>query len=341
MSLHRLVPGPPALRYGLVGPGTHAHEYLLPALSALDGARLTAVAARTLNSAAVAARRWNAAGYTDDWRELVLSGDVDALVVSASPDVHAEVAESALANGVSVFVEKPPAPNTVAMKRLTIAEQKAADAAIAFVGFNYPYGDAYSKLREALAPHGHLRGLDLRMVSSKPTIPASGYGTVMESLLQSLGTHVVDMALRAMGLPDEVNAYRTVINENRVGIRVHLSYVDGRTATLLIGNYSNRLEFRCEFITSSDVVGVLDQLSSVILSQPADVAGGRLLDGKETLRYDWPIRRGGYGRTGYTKELASFQHSVVNHLPSTSPFSACLDVFHVLDEVKNQLKGLS
>ncbi|MFD8643735.1 Gfo/Idh/MocA family oxidoreductase [Streptomyces zaomyceticus] len=326
------------LRLGLVGPGEHAQENLLPALAGLEGARLTAVAARTMDAAATAARRWNAEGCTDDWRTLVANGEVDALVVAASPALHAEVVDHALAHGVGVFVEKPPAPDTATLERLVARERGAADGAIAFVGFNFPYGDSYRTLRTALGRHGRLRGIEVRMVSSKPTSPVRGCATVVESLLQGLGTHVVDMALREMGPPDGVGAHRTVIDARRCAIRILLSYADGRTAALLIGNFSNRLEYRCELVTDEAVVGVLDQHNALTLARPSDAPGAGLLDGKETLRYDWPSRRGGYGRTGYATALASFRDSVVDRRPSSSPLSACLDVYRVLDEVRRQVE---
>lgn len=338
MPLHPPEPGPPSVRYGLIGPGRHAQENLLPALAELEGARLTAVAARNLAAAAAVARRWNATSCTDDWRDLVTSGDIDALIVAAAPDLHAEAVHHALAHGVHVFVEKPPAPDITALEKLVVAEQRAADGVVAFVGFNFPYGESYRKLRAAVGGHGELRGLEVRMVSSKPTSPVWGCDTVVASLLQGLGTHVVDLALRELGPPERVTAYRTVIDERRCAIRIMLGHADGRMASLLIGNYSNRLEYRCEFITDQSAVGVLDQHNALVLTRPPGAPGTGLLDGKETLRYDWPSRRGGYGRTGYTTELASFHRSVVHGLSSTSPLSACVEVYRVLEDVLCQVR---
>ncbi|WP_328332165.1 MULTISPECIES: Gfo/Idh/MocA family oxidoreductase [unclassified Streptomyces] len=338
MPLHPPAPGAAPLRYGLIGPGKHAQENLLPALSGLAGARLAAVAARSLEAAASAARRWNAAGCTDDWRELAAHGEVDALIVAASPALHAEVVDHALAHGVSVFVEKPPAPDTEALEKLIVSERNAPAGTIAFVGFNFPYGNSYRALREAVGRHGCLRAVDVRMVSSKPTSPVWGCATVVQSLLQGLGTHVVDMALRELGPPDGVSAHRTVIDDRRCAIRILLSYSDGRTAALLIGNFSNRLEYRCEFVTDESAVGVLDQHNTLTLTRPSGTPGTGALDGKETLRHDWPSRRGGYGRTGYSTELASFHDSVVHGRSSTSPLSSCLDVYRVLDEVRRQVE---
>ncbi|MFD5326764.1 Gfo/Idh/MocA family protein [Streptomyces sp. NPDC127092] len=339
MAIRRLTPGRGALRYGLVGPGGHAQENLLPALAALDGARLTAVAARRPEAAEEAARRWGAELWTDDWTELIdgaAGPAVDALVVAGSPELHAEVLERALAAGVSVLAEKPPAPDTATLEKLAAAEAAAPRGTVAFVGFNFPYGQSYRKLRDTLRPHGTLRTLDVRMVSAKPTSPVWGCATVEDSLLQGLGTHAVDLALRELGVPDRITARRADIDARRRAIRVLLEYADGRLATLLVGNYSNRLEYRCELVTDEGVVGSLDHFNTLTVARPATAPGAGVLDAKETLTYEWPGRRGGYGRTGYATELESFHRSVVRGEPSDSPLSACLDVYRVLDEVRRQ-----
>ncbi|MGK4585448.1 Gfo/Idh/MocA family oxidoreductase [Kitasatospora sp. HPMI-4] len=339
MALHRLSAAAAPLRYGLIGPGSHAEEQLLPVLAQLPGARLEAVAASRLESATRAAERWQARYATDTWTDLVDPSVVDALVVSASPELHAEVVGAALAAGLSVFVEKPPAPDTAALRRLIAAELAAAPGTVAFVGFNFPYGQSYRKLRGALTAHGELRAMDVRMVSAKPLAPAWQCETVLESLLQGLGTHAVDLVLRELGAPERVSAHQALIDERRRAVRITLEYADGRLATVHLGNHSNRLEYRCELVTDQGVTGVLEQHNTLVLGRPAGAAGTGLLDAKETLRYDWPSRRGGYDRTGYGPELASFHESVTGRRPSTSPLANCLDTYLVLDEVLDQLTG--
>ncbi|MFD5483309.1 Gfo/Idh/MocA family protein [Streptomyces hawaiiensis] len=346
MAIRRVTPAREALRYGIIGPGTHAQENLLPALAVLDGARLTAVAARRPEAAAEAARRWGASLWTDDWTELVEGGSesgrsVDALIVAGSPGLHANVLERALAEGISVFAEKPPAPDTAALERLVAIEQTAPAGTVAFVGFNFPYGQSYRKLRETLRPHGTLRTLDIRMVSAKPTSPAWDCATVADSLLQGLGTHAVDLALRELGVPDRITARRAEIDTRRLAIRIFLEYADGRLATVLVGNYSNRLEYQCELVTDEGVVGGLDHFNTLTVARPATAPGTGVLDSKETLRYDWPGRRGGYGRTGYATELESFHRSVIRGEPSDSPLSSALDVYRVLDDVRRQTGALA
>ncbi|MFI5496841.1 Gfo/Idh/MocA family oxidoreductase [Actinoplanes sp. NPDC051859] len=336
MVLHATPEPAPLVRYGLVGPGEHATENLLPALTLLEGSRLVGVAARSTTSAAAAARQWRAARYTDDWAELADPAVVDAVLVSATSEVHARVLRHCLDAGIHVFAEKPPAPDLAVMRDLA-AREAAAPGVVAFVGFNFPYGTSYRLLQDRLRPHGEVRGIDVSMISAKPLTPDPGHATVLESLLYGLGTHAVDLAVRTLGQPGSVDAYRMVVDGVRQGVRIILGYPDGRQATLRVGNYSNRLEYRCELVTDQSVVGILDQHNALQLHRPGDAPGPRLLDRKETLRYDWPSRRGGYDRTGYRPELASFQESIVAGRASTSSLAACLAVYEVLDQVRHRL----
>ncbi|MET7369754.1 Gfo/Idh/MocA family oxidoreductase [Streptomyces sp. NPDC005566] len=339
MSLHSSDPPDRPVRYGLIGPGSHAHEQLLPALATLEGAELAAIAARTPHNAARAATRWRAGAYVDHWTELADTAVVDAVLVAASPDLHAEILAHCLPRGISVFVEKPPAPDTDTLRRLVDVEQSAPEGVVAFVGFNFPYGSSYTKLRAALAPHGELRSVDVRMVSAKPAVPVRHEATVLDSLLEGLGTHAVDMVVRELGMPDEVHAHAAHIGGHRISVRITMVHRDGRLGTVHIGNHSNRLEYRCEQVTEQGAVGILDQHNSVQVSLPASSARQHLVDAKEVVRYDWPSRRGGYDRTGYSRELESFHQSVRDRLPSTSTLMSCLNTYLVLDRARDQLKS--
>jgi predicted dehydrogenase len=319
------------LRYGLIGPGTHATEQLLPALAEMEGAELVAVAARRAERARAAAIRWGALMYTGEWIDLLDQGAVDAIVVAGTPELHAEVLQAGLERGVSVFAEKPPAPNTTALEQLVVAERRAKKGAIAFVGFNFPYGASYVKLQEALGSRGEIRRFDIRMVSSKPLEAARAGESIEEALLYGLGLHAIDLALRSMGVPDSVDVARAQVDTTRMSLTISLGYTDGRLATVNIGNSSNRLEYRCEIVTADGTTGVLDQHNTLVLAEAGRNPRRAVLDGKETVRYEWPSRRGGYARTGYLPELGSFQESVTRGMPSSSSLAASLQSYEVID----------
>ena len=95
------------VRLGIVGPGLiwrNAHE---PAIRQLDAFRVSALCARS-----DASQEWAAASYPDvpfyrDYREMVVSPGIDAVVVLTPIPMNAPVAMAALQAGKDVLLEKP------------------------------------------------------------------------------------------------------------------------------------------------------------------------------------------------------------------------------------------
>jgi phthalate 4,5-cis-dihydrodiol dehydrogenase len=334
--LHHVSPA--AVKYGLIGPGSHAEEQLLPALSSLEGARLAGVAARRGEVAQKVAERWNAEYWTDSWAGLFEPSVVDAVVVAASPQLHEEVIAQAIERQIPLYVEKPPARTTQALEKLIASYDSADRKPPIFVGFNYPYGATYQQLRKKLVPYGPIRSLEVRLVSAKPVRPAWGSATILESLLQAIGTHAVHLVVSEFGKPDTVSARLLQYNETRCAVKITLAYDDGRSASVHIGNHSNRLDYSCEMITESGTVGKLDQFGTLTLTVVDGADHHPLLDSKEVIQYTWPSRRGGHALAGYSGSLMAFHSSVLDSpVPAISTLAASLDVFRVLDAVRNEL----
>ena len=85
------------LRVGLVGAGSFAKGTLLPALAAMDDVRIGAVCARSGASAKSVADRHDIPVASTDWRELVESDEIDALVVATPHAEHAQIAAAGAA----------------------------------------------------------------------------------------------------------------------------------------------------------------------------------------------------------------------------------------------------
>jgi myo-inositol 2-dehydrogenase / D-chiro-inositol 1-dehydrogenase len=127
------------IRIGWIGCGTHAGEMLLPQLVRLD-ARLEALcdidAARL---ARIADRYGVGARYTDPSALLAHPG-LDAIGMAVGPAQHAALATEALARGLPVFIEKPPAPTAADATRLAETARRAGRPRV--VGFMKRYSTA-------------------------------------------------------------------------------------------------------------------------------------------------------------------------------------------------------
>ena len=94
-----------SLRAGVVGSGGMAAQRLR-AFAGLEECRVTALAARNPATGAPLAQQYGVP-LLGDWRELVASDEVDAVVICTSNDSHGAIALAALEAGKPVFTEYP------------------------------------------------------------------------------------------------------------------------------------------------------------------------------------------------------------------------------------------
>lgn len=95
------------LKVGVIGAGWWATSAHIPGIIQHERASLRAVQNRTKSKADRIAKDFGADLAFVDYRELVLSKNLDAVVVSSTPNVHYEQAKFALEHGKHVLIEKP------------------------------------------------------------------------------------------------------------------------------------------------------------------------------------------------------------------------------------------
>jgi predicted dehydrogenase len=94
------------------------------------------------------AERYPNASVTGDFEEMLSSGDLDAVVIATPVPTHYPLARAALAAGLHVFVEKPPAMRVAEMEELIrLAE---ADGLVLMPGHLLLYHPAVQKLKELI-----------------------------------------------------------------------------------------------------------------------------------------------------------------------------------------------
>ena len=128
-------------RIAWIGCGTHANEMLLPQIARLDAA-ITTICDTDADRLGRTASRFGVpeAGRTRDWLEAIAAPGIDAMAVAAGPVAHALIAKAALARGLPVFVEKPPAATAAEAESLAAASAAAGRPVV--VGFMKRYSTA-------------------------------------------------------------------------------------------------------------------------------------------------------------------------------------------------------
>ncbi len=95
------------LNVGVIGAGYWATSAHIPGILQHKRAHLRAVQNRSMKKASQIAKDFGADLAFDNYRDLVLHGKVDAVIVSSTPNVHFEQAAFALKHDKHVLIEKP------------------------------------------------------------------------------------------------------------------------------------------------------------------------------------------------------------------------------------------
>jgi predicted dehydrogenase len=94
------------INWGIIGLGRIAYKFA-DDLALLDGARLHAVASRSLERSRAFADQYNVPNYYGSYEEIINCRDLDAVYVATPHAFHAENTLLCLRNGMAVLCEKP------------------------------------------------------------------------------------------------------------------------------------------------------------------------------------------------------------------------------------------
>lgn len=113
------------VRIGLIGYGSWAQRVHIPCIALSQSASLTAVCGPNLERARELAAQHGAALATTDPAELIASPQVDAILIAAPNDAHAQPAIAAARAGKAVMCEKPLAVTLADAEEMTAAAERA------------------------------------------------------------------------------------------------------------------------------------------------------------------------------------------------------------------------
>ena len=141
------------IRIGIVGSGGMANRRA-DNFAALDSCTLSTIAARNPSTGPALAERLRAR-LEPDWRSLVSSDDVDAVVIATHNEIHGEIALAALAEGKHVFTEYPICRHAAEAKAL--AKYCRDGAQVIGTTHNENVSAAHAALKDEISRLGSLR----------------------------------------------------------------------------------------------------------------------------------------------------------------------------------------
>jgi predicted dehydrogenase len=188
------------MRFGLVGCGGIG-QIRAKAFEATPELRLVAVSDIDAGRAEAVARPTGAV-VSQDWRALLRRDDIDAVILSTPPALHAEMACAALATGKHVLVEKPLARSPEECRTI-LAASSAARRFVA-TGFNYRFYPS-----GAIGPLDHIRAYSGYTAADHTHAWLHDLGAMGGGALRDNGIHLIDLTRWFLGEVEEVRGFRT------------------------------------------------------------------------------------------------------------------------------------
>ncbi|HEY6853447.1 MAG TPA: Gfo/Idh/MocA family oxidoreductase [Gemmatimonadales bacterium] len=191
------------LRLGFIGTG-FARRVQLPALRHVPGVAATAIASGRRANADAVAREFAIPHVFDDGADLARSGEVDAVIISSTPDTHARFAIAALEAGLHVLCEKPMALSAAEAQTMVAAAQRRPRQ-VAWLDHELRYEPNRRKARDLMRAGtiGTVRHIELTL---KPYLRGDGRPQALGApwswwydasrgggILGAVGSHLIDL----------------------------------------------------------------------------------------------------------------------------------------------------
>jgi len=199
-------------RVGIIGTGSWARYGHIPALRALEGFRIVALASRRTEVAQEYAGKFGIPHAFAEADELIHHPDVDLVVVLAPSPEHGRLTRAAIAAGKDVFTEWP--LSTTTSESEALLSQARAKGVRHVIGLQRRFSPSARYMRD-LVQTGYVG----RIRSVRMSVGVDAFGEVMPAftkwvldaanftnLLSIYGGHFQDVLFHAVGFPDKLTA---------------------------------------------------------------------------------------------------------------------------------------
>lgn len=238
-----------ALRSAVVGLKGMGQQHL-KALAENPRADLVAVCDLDRDSAREAAAAYGARAHID-YRDLLASADLDAIVFATPHHLHAPMALDALQAGVHTFVEKPIA-NRVSDADRMVALAESMGLVLA-VGHNYRTFPVNVRLKELLPQLGPIQRVLWQWLENRPEsyydrdIWRSTWRHAGGGVLMNQTSHDLDLLCWLFGRPAAVSAMvcnRGHKHEVEDSAIANIRFDSGTLANVQLSTFNHRLNYR-------------------------------------------------------------------------------------------------
>lgn len=244
------------IRVGVLGCADIAWRRTMPAIRAVDGVELVAVASRDAEKAKTYAAHFDCAAVTG-YDTLLARDDVDAVYIPLPAMLHAPWVERALAAGKHVLAEKPLSGDYATTVRLLELARSAGRVLVE--NFMFPHHNQQARIRELLGSVGELRSFSSAFtIPPKPADDIRYRPDVGGGALLDVGVYPLRAALHFLGTEIEVAGAALRIDKARDVVlsgSVLLHTADGVTVQAAFG-MEHAYQTRYEFVGTDGILTV-------------------------------------------------------------------------------------
>lgn len=185
------------VRIGLIGAGRIGQLHGRNLATRLPTAELIAIADVDRQGAQRLADELGVSEVTGDYRDVLASTEVDAVVICSSTETHAQISQDAAQAGKHIFCEKP---IDLDLERIDETLEQVERAGVKFqVGFNRRFDPNFRRVRELVA-EGQVGTPELlRITSRDPEPPPLSYVRASGGIFLDMTIHDFDMARYLIG----------------------------------------------------------------------------------------------------------------------------------------------
>lgn len=198
------------VRVGIIGTSGWSDFMFAPSVRSHPSAVLAAVAGRNPDALAAFADKNHIPRRFTDYREMLTSGEIDAVIVASPDDMHKEMALAALDAGLHVLCEKPLA-NSLADAELMLARAEASGRRH-MVMYTWRWQPHFQYLK-TLIDEGYLGRVyraQFSFIGGWGRLPAYQWrrdASRSNGVLGDLGSHMIDLSRWFLGDVVSVSAH--------------------------------------------------------------------------------------------------------------------------------------
>jgi predicted dehydrogenase len=318
---------PLTIRVGMIGCGAHAREVLLPALRSVPGVIVATLCDNDDDRLDQARSFCPSAWQTKSFEAVCGDRSIDAIVVAATPQVHAAAARAALRRAKHVFVEKPMAVSGAAAEELAALADEAG--VVTMVGHNFRFAPAVERMKTIMADKefGSPALVEIRYFASKPRGSRWGIQSPERSFLLSHGSHAFDIALDLFGDGVVLDDASVRSRNGRQFAAVRLKGPHGCICSVALTNGAPHFDLGVTVV--SDRNFVIDMRSLREVRSFGDPDNFKRI-GSVWVPSTLPA---GFVDAGYAGELSHFFHAIRERTPATPSFRDAQRVSALIDSV--------